>query len=70
MRRAVARTFSIAILVLCVSSVIAASAIFISIDGEVPQDEIVVVGDPSAPRMQEVLDELSSSRRASWNATP
>ena len=58
MRRAVARTFSIAILVFCVSSVIAASAIFISIDGEVPQDEIVVVGDPSAPRMQEVLDEL------------
>jgi signal transduction histidine kinase len=56
--RGVARVVSIGILVFCVSSVIAASTIFISIDGEVPGEKIVVVGDPSAPRMQEVLGEL------------
>jgi signal transduction histidine kinase len=57
-RRALARALSIGIVVACVTSVAVASFIFISNQGEVPPNKIVVVGDPEAPRMQTVLREL------------
>jgi signal transduction histidine kinase len=58
MTRGTLRMLSVAILVASVGSVIAAGAIQVSIHGEVPPDRIIVVGDPSAPRMEQVRAEL------------
>ena len=60
MTRVVARALSVGILVVSIGSVVAAGAIQIGMQGEVPPEKVVVVGDPSAPRMQEVLDELDA----------
>jgi signal transduction histidine kinase len=57
-KRTLARTLSISIVVLAFISVTIASVIFISNQNQVPPSKIVVVGDPAAPRMQEVLGEL------------
>jgi signal transduction histidine kinase len=57
-KRTLARTLSISIVVLAFTSVTIASVIFISNQNQVPPNKIVVVGDPAAPRMQEVLGEL------------
>jgi signal transduction histidine kinase len=59
--RVVARTLSIGILVVSLGSVVAAGAIHIQMQGDVPPEKIVVVGDSSAPRMQEVLGELEAA---------
>ncbi|HZN42352.1 MAG TPA: histidine kinase [Actinomycetota bacterium] len=61
MTQRVARIFSLTILILCTASVVTAGVVFLSNRGEVPPNEIVVVGDPSAPRMQEVLGELEQA---------
>lgn len=61
MTRTVARTLSIGALAVCVASVAVAGAIHVSIQERVPAAKIVVVGDSSAPRMQEVLDELEDA---------
>ena len=60
MTRVIARALSVGILVVSIGSVVAAGAIQIRMQGEVPAEKVVVVGDPSAPRMQEVLGELEA----------
>ena len=58
MTQRVARVISVTVLVLAFTSIVAASGLFLSSQGEVPQGQIVVVGDRSVPEMQEVLREL------------
>ena len=61
MTKRLARILSLSILVICVSSVVTASVFFVSSQGEIPRNEIVVVGDPWAPRMQEMHAELEQA---------
>lgn len=58
MSRGLARALAIGALVLCVASVVVAGVLHTSTQRTVSATEIVVVGDPTAPRMQEVLGDL------------
>ncbi|MCI0633058.1 MAG: histidine kinase [Actinobacteria bacterium] len=58
MSRRLARVLSIGAVVLCVASVLVAGILHTATRRTVSATEIVVVGDPTAPRMQQVLGEL------------
>ncbi|MGH2680980.1 MAG: ATP-binding protein [Actinomycetota bacterium] len=64
--RAIAGT----ICVLSLGAVIASIPVGLSARAQIEADEIVIVGDPTAPRMQEVRRELERERRASDEPGP
>lgn len=57
-RRRLARGAALGILILTGAAVVTSGVIHIRLNGRVPEDRIVVVGDPSTPQMREVLSEL------------
>jgi signal transduction histidine kinase len=59
MSRRLARALSIGAIVLCIASIVGEMVLFYSSgEPEAPPTEIVIVGDPTAPRMQAIVDEL------------
>ena len=58
MSQRLARVVSTGVLVVCIASVIGAGALHALARGRGSPTDIVVVGDPTAPRMQVVIDEL------------
>ncbi len=58
MSRRLARLLSLGVLALCLASIVASGVIHTLARGSGSATEVVVVGDPTAPRMQDVIDEL------------
>ncbi|HEY7661077.1 MAG TPA: histidine kinase [Actinomycetota bacterium] len=58
MSRVLARALAIGVLVVSVAAIAGTAVINASIFDRIPAGEIVVVGDPNAPRMQEIIEEL------------
>ncbi|MGH2591573.1 MAG: hypothetical protein ACRDGW_12350, partial [Actinomycetota bacterium] len=58
MRRRLARAVAIALFATCIGSMVGAAALFYMAGDRIPEGTIVVVGDRSAPGMQETLAEL------------
>jgi signal transduction histidine kinase len=63
MNRRLARVISTVALLSCLGSFIGAGVLFSVAGDRVPRGEIFVVGDPTAPGMQEVVDELRARAR-------
>jgi signal transduction histidine kinase len=61
--RLLARVLSASALVACLGSIVAGGVVISATQGEVPAGEIVVVGDPSSPGMNEVVEELEARVR-------
>jgi signal transduction histidine kinase len=61
--RSIARVVSTVALLACVGSFVGAGVLFSVAGDRVPRGEIVVVGDPTAPGMEEVVNELRTRMR-------
>jgi signal transduction histidine kinase len=58
--RRLARVLAVGVLMGCIASLITGSILLLSAGDRIPRDTIVVIGDRSAPGMQEVLAELNA----------